>query len=59
MYGKEANLPLIVVEGWGTPLSGRNWLEQINLKWAKIAKVKSITSISDTLEGLQSLSRCD
>ena len=29
VYRKEANLPLIVVEGWGTPLSGRNWLEQL------------------------------
>lgn len=38
VHGKEANLPLIVVEGSGTPLFGRNWLEQINLNWAEIAK---------------------
>ena len=44
VYGKEANLPFIVVEGSGTPLFGRNWLEQIQLYWAEIAKINGITS---------------
>ena len=56
MHGKEANLPLIVVEGSVTPLFGRNWLEQINLNWAEIAKIKeveSVTSESKTPQGLK------
>ena len=44
VHGKEANLPLIVVEGSGTPLFGRNWLEQINLNWAEIAKINEVES---------------
>ena len=55
VHGKEANLPLIVVEGSGTPLFGSNWLEQINLNWAEIAKineVESATSESKTPQGL-------
>ena len=58
MHGKEANLPLIVVEGSVTPLFGRNWLEQINLNWAEIAKIKeveSVTSESKTPQGLKRL----
>ena len=46
MHGKEANLPLIVVEGSGTPLFGRNWLEQINLNWAEIAKINDVGSVA-------------
>ena len=57
-FRKEANLPLIVVEGSGTPLFGRNWLEQINLNWAEIAKINevgSVTGKSNTPQGLQKL----
>ena len=58
VHGKEAKLPLIVVEGSGTPLFGRNWLEQINLNWAEIAKINRVDSVagrSNTPQGLQSL----
>ena len=58
VYGKEANLPLIVVEGSGTPLFGRNWLEEIQLNWAEIAKINEITSKPSnqyTPKGLQSI----
>lgn len=46
------------VEGSGTPLFGRNWLEEIQLNWAEIAKINGITSKSNnqnTPKGLQSL----
>lgn len=56
--GNQVNLPLIVVEGSGTPLFGRNWLEEIQLNWAEIAKINGITPKSNnqnTPKGLQSL----
>ena len=40
VHGKEANLPLIVVEGSGTSLFGRNWLEQIGQKLLKSVKLE-------------------
>lgn len=44
VHGKTAHLPLIVVEGSGIPLFGRNWLEQIKLDWAEIVKINGVTS---------------
>ena len=38
--GKEWTLPLLVVEGQGPPLIGRNWLESIPLYWGMIKKVQ-------------------
>ena len=34
--GQEAQLPLVVVQGQGPNLLGRNWLEQIQLDWREI-----------------------
>ena len=34
--GQEAQLPLVVVQGQGPNLLGRNWLEQIQLDWKEI-----------------------
>ena len=56
VHGKEANIPLIMVEGSGILPFGRNWLEQIN--WAenaKINEVESVTSESKTPQGLKRL----
>ena len=39
--GQEATLPLIVVEGDGSTLHGRNWLRSIRLNWATIHAVLS------------------
>ena len=55
VYGREANLPLVVVEGSGPPLFGRNWLEKIQLNWAEIAKINRITTNQYTPPGLQSI----
>ena len=38
--GKEWTLPLLVVEGQGPPLIGRNWLESIPLDWGMIKTVQ-------------------
>ena len=34
--GKEFQLPLLVVKGYGPALLGRNWLEEIKLNWQTI-----------------------
>ena len=38
---QSAKLPLLVVEGTGASLMGRNWLENIRLNWNSIHKVNS------------------
>ena len=43
VHGKEAMLPLIVVEGDGISLFGRNWLQSLKLNWMEIAKINSVT----------------
>ena len=35
-------LPLVVVEGAGPPLYGRNWLAHILINWQEIKKVKAM-----------------
>lgn len=41
-YGEEKHrLPLIVVEGSGPSLFGRNWLDQIRLDWGSIKSIRS------------------
>ena len=37
--GAEAKLPLIIVEGNGPSLLGRNWLEQLRLDWQAVHKL--------------------
>ena len=39
--GNKRTLPLLVVEGEGPPLIGRNWLESIPLDWKMIKTVQS------------------
>ena len=40
-YGEqEANMPLIIVEGEGPSLFGRNWMQKIQLDWKNIGKMK-------------------
>ena len=38
--GQETKVPLLVVEGGGPPLIGRNWLEKIKLDLAQIKQLK-------------------
>ena len=46
--GQEATLPLIVVEGDGATLLGRNWLRSLRLNWATIHAVLS-TGLQDVV----------
>ena len=56
VHGKTAQLPLIVVEGSGTPLFGRNWLEKVQLDWVEIIKINGITSQTGASpQGLQTI----
>ena len=43
VHGKTATLPLVVVNGDGISLLGRNWLEEIKLNWNEVAKINGIT----------------
>jgi len=47
--GQKKTLPLVVVEGRGPNLLGRNWLSEIRLDWKAINKVKSETALADVL----------
>ena len=46
--GQVATLPLVIVEGDGPTLFGRNWLQTLRLNWSKIHSVLS-TSVQDVL----------
>ena len=46
---QELVLPLIVVDGDGPPLLGRNWLEQLKLNWHYIFHVSKVDTLSDVL----------
>ena len=50
VHGKEAVLPLMVVEGTGVSLLGRNWLERIPLNWMEIAKINGVIKSSSACE---------
>ena len=41
---QSAELPLIVVEGHGPPLLGRNWLEKIKLDWQNIFVLSEVSN---------------
>lgn len=43
-HGQTAILALIVVEGDGAALCGRDWLKQLCLYWAEIKQVNEPTS---------------
>lgn len=45
--GQETQLPLLVVEGGGQPLIGRNWLEKLRLNWTQI---KQLTHVEKELD---------
>ena len=46
---QELVLPLIVVDGDGPPLLGRNWLEQLKLNWRNIFHMSEADTLSDVL----------
>ena len=46
---QELVLPLVVVDGDGPPLLGRNWLEQLKLNWSSIFHVSKADTLSDVL----------
>ena len=43
IHGQTRQLPLVVVEGDGISLLGRNWLESIRLDWTEVASIKNIS----------------
>ena len=47
---RELILPLIVVDGDGPPLLGRNWLEQLKLNWRNIFHMSKVDTLSDVLD---------
>ena len=47
--GQEQCLPLLVVEGNGPALLGRNWLEKLKLNWQNILQVRVAESLSGVL----------
>ena len=61
-YGQQSvKLPLLVIEGTGATLMGRNWLEHIKLNWNNIHKVNPdhlqtvLTQYSDVFQQEQIL----
>ena len=48
--GEEARLPLLVVEGTGPSLLGRDWLSRLRLDWKKILSVHTHRSLDSILE---------
>lgn len=44
---EELVLPLIVVDGDGPPMLGRNWLDQLKLNWRNIFHVSKSDTLSD------------
>ena len=47
--GQEEDLPLLVVEGYGPSLLGRNWLSRIKLDWKEINLLRSGSTKLQTL----------
>ena len=47
---QEMILPLIVVDGDGPPLLGRNWLKHLKLNWSSICPVNKTETLSGVLE---------
>ncbi len=54
-----ASLPLVVIEGTGASLFGRNWLEQIKLNWPAIHSVSTNQIVDDLLEKHEQLFRTE
>lgn len=48
--GQVARLPLIIVDGAGPPLFGRNWLDRIRLDWPAICRVSSPNRVQGVLD---------
>ena len=42
------DLPLVVVQGQGPSLFGRNWLQEVKLNWTELARVHSIHTYTKT-----------
>lgn len=52
-YGsQELDLPIIVTEGKGVPLMGRDWLSKINLNWHHINAVRQCNQPKPKLEDI-------
>ena len=49
-HGQDLTLPLIVTEGNGPPLVGRNWLSTLRLDWERIFVVKQNPSLQQVLD---------
>lgn len=55
---QQARLPLVVVEGDGPSLFGRNWLKHIRLNWLRIGSIHH-TSIKDVIISYPEVFKCD
>ena len=54
--GQKQNLVLLVVEGNGTSLYGRNWIKYIHPNWHKIGAVHSSSRLQSILEKHEAVS---
>ncbi len=59
-YGKQRKpLVLVVVDGTGSGLFGRNWLEQLRLDWKRIGAIEVCQSLQGLTEVFLSLGTKD
>ena len=53
--GKEARLPLLVIEGIGLSLLGRDWLSRLRLDWKNILAVHTHPSLDSILQSHEAI----
>ena len=53
--GQNVKLPLLVVDGKGPPLLGRNWLEHVKLDWSKVFNISESKQSVTTSQSLDKM----